>query len=90
MKANVTSGPRIRAALPLGWTSADKTGAGGFGTINDVGVVWDTSGQPHVLSILTDTATGQAEAPHDNKLVADVADIALQFLQCKPGSERTG
>lgn len=80
MKANVTSGPRIRAGLPAGWTSADKTGAGDFGTLNDVGVVWDSSGRPLVLSILTDTATGRADAPRDNQLIADVTETSLQLL----------
>ena len=80
MKANVTSGPRMRAGLPAGWTSADKTGAGGYGTLNDVGVVWDASGQPLVLSILTDTTTHDAEAPRHNELIADVTEVGLTLL----------
>ena len=79
MTANVTSGPRMRAGLPSGWTSADKTGAGDFATLNDVGVVWDTSGRPLVLSILTDTATGQADAPSVNELIADVTEVSLKL-----------
>ena len=84
MKANVTSGPRMRAGLPPGWTSADKTGAGGYGTLNDVGVVWDASGQPLVLSILTDTVTHDAEAPRHNELIADVTEVALTLLDRNP------
>lgn len=79
MKANVTSGPRMRAGLPSGWTSADKTGAGDFATLNDVGVVWDTSGRPLVLSILTDTATGRVDAPRINELIANVTEVSLKL-----------
>ncbi|MDQ0076402.1 class A beta-lactamase [Arthrobacter oryzae] len=72
MLANVTSGRRIRAGLPDGWTSADKTGAGLFGTVNDVGVIWNPAGEPLVLSILTDSATDVAETPGSNELVAAI------------------
>lgn len=89
MKANVTSGPRMRAGLPPGWTSADKTGAGGYGTLNDVGVVWDASGQPLVLSILTDTVTHDAEAPRHNELIADVTEVALTLLDRNPRRPRS-
>ena len=72
MLANVTSGSRIRAGLPGGWTSADKTGAGLFGTVNDVGIIRNPAGEPLVLAILTDSATGVADTPGSNELVAAV------------------
>lgn len=72
MLDNVTSGQRMRAGLPDGWTSADKTGAGLFGTVNDVGVVRNPAGEPLVLSILTDTFSGAADTPGSNELVAAI------------------
>jgi beta-lactamase class A len=72
MLANVTSGARIRAGLPAGWTSADKTGAGLFGTVNDVGILRSPAGEPLVLSIFTDSATDVAETPGSNELVAAI------------------
>lgn len=45
MLGNQTSARSIRAGLPAGWTTADKTGAGGYGSTNDVGVAqaaWPT------------------------------------------------
>jgi beta-lactamase class A len=50
MKATQTSGTMLRAGLPRGWTVADKTGSGGFGTNNLVGVVWPTGRAPLVVA----------------------------------------
>ncbi|CAN5273115.1 hypothetical protein BH11ACT6_BH11ACT6_50740 [soil metagenome] len=55
MAANATSQKRFRAGLPAGWTSADKTGAGDFGSTNDAGLLigpagqTDHRGRPHAL-----------------------------------------
>ncbi|WP_353507287.1 MULTISPECIES: class A beta-lactamase [unclassified Variovorax] len=46
--ANQTGGLRLRAGLPAGWTVGDKTGAGAFGTNNDVAIVWPP-GRPPLL-----------------------------------------
>ena len=37
---NKTGDTRLRAGLPAGWRTGDKTGSGERGTTNDVGVVW--------------------------------------------------
>jgi beta-lactamase class A len=36
MRANETSS--MRAGLPQGWATADKTGSGDYGSTNDVGI----------------------------------------------------
>ena len=38
MRGNVTS--TMRAGLPPGWTSADKTGTGDYGSTNDIGIAY--------------------------------------------------
>ena len=38
MRANQTSS--MRAGLPPGWTTADKTGSGDYGSTNDVGIAY--------------------------------------------------
>lgn len=38
--SNTTSGDRLRAGLPKDWAVADKTGAGSYGTNNNVGIGW--------------------------------------------------
>src|SRR5262249_7688508 len=38
--ANKTGDARLRAGLPANWRVGDKTGTGGNGSTNDVGIVW--------------------------------------------------
>ncbi|WP_108651820.1 class A beta-lactamase [Dongshaea marina] len=40
MKGNTTGDASIRAGLPHGWTVADKTGGGSYGSTNDIAVIW--------------------------------------------------
>ncbi|MDL5157378.1 class A beta-lactamase [Actinomycetospora termitidis] len=42
--ANTTGGPRIRAGLPPGWRTGDKTGSGDGGEVNDVAITWPPAG----------------------------------------------
>ncbi|MEU4311462.1 class A beta-lactamase [Nocardia sp. NPDC024068] len=71
MRASVTSEQRIRKGLPLGWTAADKTGGGSYGSVNDAGVVWNPAGTPLVLVILTRSATDDQAAVPNNQAIAD-------------------
>ncbi|WP_171982492.1 class A beta-lactamase [Sphingomonas sp. LM7] len=50
MKDTRTSGKSLRAGLPAGWVVADKTGSGGYGTDNLVGVVWPAGRAPLVVA----------------------------------------
>ncbi|MGC8495424.1 MAG: class A beta-lactamase [Syntrophobacteraceae bacterium] len=42
---------RMRAGAPAGRRIADKTGSGEYGTTNDTGVIWPSSGRPYVLAL---------------------------------------
>jgi beta-lactamase class A len=54
---NKTGDTRLRAQLPAGWRTGDKTGAGDRGTNNDVGVLWPLEGKPIVVTVyLTGTS----------------------------------
>ena len=50
MKDTRTSGRALRAGLPQGWVVADKTGAGGHGTDNLLGIVWPPRRAPLVVA----------------------------------------
>ena len=76
---NTTSAARFRAGLPATWTIADKTGSGDYGTANDVGIAWTESGDPVVLAVLTTKPT-LPDAPYDNQLVADTAELVAEAL----------
>ena len=51
MKANTTGDAGIRAGVPAGWVVGDKTGSGGYGTTNDIAVLWPPKGTPVVLAV---------------------------------------
>lgn len=80
MRASQTSDKRMRAGLPAGWTAADKTGAGDYGTVTDAGVVWRPDGTPVVLVVLTDSLTDQADAAGNNQVIADATAAVLAQL----------
>ena len=51
MIGNTTGATRIRAGVPAGWAVADKTGAGDYGTVNDIAVIWPPGKAPIVLAV---------------------------------------
>jgi beta-lactamase class A len=79
MRGNVTSS--MRAALPPGWTSADKTGSGDFASTNDVGIVHGPNGEHILLAITTRTRSGNPKAEPLRQLIADETTLALPTLR---------
>lgn len=75
MSGNATGDALIRAAAPDDWVVADKSGAGGYGTRNDIGIVWPPGRAPIVMAVLTTHSA--ADAARDDGLVARSAAVAL-------------
>jgi len=75
MRGNVTS--RMRAGLPPGWSSADKTGTGDFASTNDVGIVYGPNGERILLAIMTRTRSDNPKAEPLRQLIADVTTLVL-------------
>lgn len=48
---NTTGGNRIRAGLPKDWKAGDKTGAGMYGSNNDIAIIWPPGRAPVVLAM---------------------------------------
>ncbi|MFJ6676657.1 class A beta-lactamase [Actinosynnema sp. NPDC091369] len=69
---------RVRAGVPQGWTVADKTGTGGYGTVNDIAVVWPPNAAPLVVSIMSSKTT--ADARYDQALLAEAAAYVVDVL----------
>ncbi|MFD7630270.1 class A beta-lactamase [Streptomyces sp. NPDC059851] len=76
--ANTTSRARMRKGVPAEWALGDKTGAGSYGTNNDVGIAWPPGRPPVVLAILT--TKPEAAAPRDDELIARTARLLTESL----------
>ncbi|WP_053717345.1 class A beta-lactamase [Saccharothrix sp. NRRL B-16348] len=69
---------RVRAGVPQGWTVADKTGTGDYGTVNDIAVVWPPNAAPLLISIMSSKAA--ADDGYDQALLAEAAAYAVEAL----------
>lgn len=78
LKGNTTSGARLRAGLPAGWTIADKTGTGDYAAANNIGVAWTTRRTPLVLTVLS--SKNARHAPVDDALIRETARILARTL----------
>jgi beta-lactamase class A len=76
---SVTGAGRIRAAVPAGWTVGDKSGTGGYGTDNDIAVLWPPKRSPIVLAIMSTRST--QTAPPSDALVAQATRVVLPALR---------
>jgi len=67
---NQITGSLLRSVLPNGWSIADRSGAGGFGSRGITAVVWSDKRTPLIISIyLTQTDASFAQR---NKAIADI------------------
>lgn len=78
LRANETSS--MRAGLPPGWTSADKTGNGDYASTNDVGIAYGPEGQRVLLAIMTRTAGNDPKAQNNRPLVGELTALVMPAL----------
>jgi beta-lactamase class A len=79
MLGNTTGDKRIRAAVPAGWTVADKTGSGAYGTTNDIGILFPDQDKPIILVIYH--TVEKETARWNDSVVADATRIIVtRFL----------
>lgn len=57
-----TGAARLRAGMPKDWRVGDKTGSGGYGTANDIGVVWPPGRAPVLVAAYL---TGASVSPEE-------------------------
>ncbi|MCB8881956.1 class A beta-lactamase [Acidisoma cellulosilytica] len=69
-------GNLIRAGLPQGWRVGDKSGSGGHGTRNDIGIIYPPNAAP-ILAAVYYTETTQPLAGRE-KLIAETGRIIAQ------------
>jgi beta-lactamase class A len=78
MRANQTSS--MRAGLPPGWTTADKTGSGDYGSTNDVGIAYGDDGQRVLLAIMTRSQGNDPKAANLRPLIGELTGLVLPTL----------
>jgi beta-lactamase class A len=79
MRENTTGDELIRSAVPKGWVVGDKTGAGDYGTRNDIAIVWPPNRDPIIIAILSTRDT--KNATYNNELIAKAAKVALNAFK---------
>ncbi|MEK3908591.1 MULTISPECIES: class A beta-lactamase [Oceanobacillus] len=79
LKTNTTGDTLIRAGVPEDWTVGDKSGAGGYGTRNDIGIVWPPDREPIVIAILSNRDTEDAE--YNDDLIKQATEITVDALK---------
>lgn len=78
MSGNATGDTLVRAGVPSDWLVADKSGTGGYGTRNDLAVVFPPDAGPIFIAVMT-SSVSEGAAPED-ALVARAAAVAMTAL----------
>jgi len=74
----MTGDELIRAGVPDEWEVGDKTGSGGYGTRNDIAILWPPEGDPIVLAVMS--SRDLEDADYDNALIAEAAEVVVEAL----------
>jgi beta-lactamase class A len=78
MRANETSS--MRAGLPPGWATADKTGSGDYGSTNDVGIAYGPAGERVLIAILTRSQANDPKTANMRPLIGALATLVMPTL----------
>jgi beta-lactamase class A len=78
MRGNETSS--LRAGLPAGWTSADKTGSGDYGSTNDIGIAYGPDGQRLLLAVMTRSRADDPNAVNLRPLIGELTAVVVPSL----------
>lgn len=79
MFASPTGVGRIKAGVPAGWRVAHKTGTGGYGPTNDIGVLYPPTGAPITLAVYYHGVRASSDAENE-AVIADATRMTLAAL----------
>jgi len=79
MTTTPTGAGRIKAGVPAGWRVAHKTGTGGYGPTNDIGVLYPPSGAPVIVAAYHHAASTSSAAANE-AVIAEAVRMALMAL----------
>jgi beta-lactamase class A len=74
-----TGAARIKAGVPAGWRVAHKTGTGGYGPTNDIGLAYPPSGAPVIVAAYFHATSASTPAQRE-AVIADATRLSLQAL----------
>lgn len=80
MRGNTTGDKRIRAGVPAGWSVADKTGSGAYGSVNDIGVAYPSGDATAPLVIAIYYTREQKNAPTNQDIITAATRIVVAAL----------
>jgi beta-lactamase class A len=78
MEASLTGLDRLRARLPEGWRTADKTGSNGHDTTNDIAVIWPAGGPAIVVAVYITQCAGPESKR--SALIAQVGRLVSESI----------
>ncbi|MER7591283.1 class A beta-lactamase [Micromonospora sp. NPDC127501] len=78
LRGNTTGAALVRAGVPAGWVVGDKTGTGGYGTRNDIAVIWPPDRAPIVLALLS--SRDKKDATPDDAVIAQATRVVVAQL----------
>lgn len=70
---------RLKAGVPVGWNVAHKTGTGGYGPTNDIGLLFPPNGSSLTVAAYYH-ATSRTSATVNEAVIADATRLALKAL----------
>lgn len=79
MSNNATGDELIRAGAPKDWVVADKSGAGSYGTRNDIAIVMPPNRKP-IFIVVMSKKDGKDEE-YNNKLIEEASKIVFNNLK---------
>lgn len=78
LRRNTTGATLVRAGVPADWDVGDKSGAGSYGTRNDLAVLRPPGRAPIVLAVMS--SHHQRDAEYDDLLAAGAAQVVTAAL----------
>lgn len=79
MFASPTGADRLKAGVPAGWRVAHKTGTGGYGPTNDIGILYPPSGDPVIVAAYYH-ATPETSDAQNAAVIAEATRLTLAEL----------
>ena len=79
MYTSPTGADRLKAGVPADWRVAHKTGTGGYGPTNDIGILYPPSGEPVIVAAYYH-ATRETSDSQNAAVIAQATRMALARL----------